>query len=90
MMSEVTMLSRMVACGLICTFQCNGTIERDIMLTVRISGRSHDHYYVCEHALGTSKLIALAWNDWESYCTDREIDHEIGPSRRWATNQADE
>ena len=72
-MSEVTMLSHMVACGLVCTFQCNGTIERDIMLTVRIAGRFKDHVYVCEHALGTSKLITLAWNDWQSYALEHTL-----------------
>jgi len=68
------MLSRMVASGLVCTFQVNGTIERDIMLTVRIAGRNKDHVYVCDHALGTSKLITLAWHDWQSYAEASYLD----------------
>jgi len=64
-MSEVTMLSRMTWAGLICTFQCNGTVERDITLTVRVAGKSKEHTYSCARGLGTSKLITLAWGDWE-------------------------
>lgn len=72
-MSEVTMLSRMVACGLICAFQCNGDVSRSLMLTVRIAGRVKDHVYVCSHEMGTSKLITLAWNDWERYCDNQSF-----------------
>ncbi len=69
-MSEVTMLSRMVASGLICTFQCNGDVSRSLMLTVRIAGRTKEHVYVVPHEMGTSKLITLAWADWRPYAED--------------------
>jgi hypothetical protein len=72
-MGEVTMLSKMVAAGLVCTFQCNGSVFRDLVLTVRMAGRFKDHVYSCDHALGTSKLIALAWRDWQSYVEDVTI-----------------
>lgn len=85
-MSEVTMLSKMIAAGLVLKFETNGSIARDPMLTVRIGGRTREHVYVVPHELGSSALITRAWRDWEGYCTDREI----GEPRRWATNQADE
>lgn len=72
-MGEVTMLSKMIAAGLVCTFQCNGAIERDLMLTVRIAGRERDHVYSCTRELGASALIVRAWNDWQGYVNDRTI-----------------
>lgn len=66
-MGEVTMLSRMVGCGLVLKFETNGSIARDLMLTIRIGGQTKEHVYVAPHELGTSALITRAWRDWQEY-----------------------
>lgn len=72
-MSEVTMLSRMIAAGLVLTFEINGDTSRSLMLTVRIGGRAKQHVYVVSHEMGSSKLITLAWDEWKSYAENREL-----------------
>lgn len=67
------MLSRMIAAGLVLTFESNGNVARDPMLTVRIGGRTKEHVYVYSHEQGSSALIVRAWQDWQGYANDRSF-----------------